>query len=75
VGKRIDHAKAAANAMASLNAFHGIMAFLEARMLTSDHASEERRIIKICREGAAKALRIYDRHILALSATTAQGEG
>lgn len=63
VGRLAEHARAAAEALADINAFHGIMALLEARMLSTPHASDERKIIKICRAGAQKALQRYDCHM------------
>jgi hypothetical protein len=64
--KLSEHARLAAEALVDINAFHGIMALLEARLLSTPHASDERKIIAICRSGAQKALSRYDRHANAI---------
>ncbi|MGV1682960.1 hypothetical protein [Sphingopyxis sp. NJF-3] len=61
-----ERATLAAEALVDINAFHGIMALLEARLLSEPHANDERKIISICRSGAAKALGRYDGHMAAI---------
>lgn len=55
-----DNHRLAAEAYADLNALHGIVGFLESRMLSSRRGSAERRIIKICMDESQKCLRDFD---------------
>lgn len=61
---RRDHAEDAAKARCDLNAFHGVIAFLEGGIISSDGSPDADKIIRICKSANQKALRRYDRALM-----------
>lgn len=66
----LEHAKCMAVARSDLNTLYAVIAVLEGGTISADHQGDVSRIIRICQNGAQKALERYDDHADAIARLT-----